>query len=369
MDDPTTASFTRTFVCTNCGAVIKYQPGPGHLYCESCDAKNEIPKIETNDKEMDFREFLAQQSETADTLIESYIKCNGCGSSTTVDPQVTTMLCSYCSTPLAIEKAHNEKVIAPKSILPFKLDRKTARNKFNKWLKNLILAPGSLKKAVLDVDHFKGVYIPYWTFDTDTFSKYVGKRGVNYTATESYTTTVHGESVTKERRVVLTDWYPAHGEVRKFFNDILVPATGSLPQEYITALEPWDLENLVLFDKSYLTGYTAEKYQIKLAEGFEIAKVIADAGIRSLACKDIGGDDQQITSLDSEFNSITFKHVLLPVYVSAYKYKGKLYQFIINARTGEVHGDRPWNWIKIVVAALVILVIIGSLLVFEYMHK
>jgi len=356
MNDPTTASLTGTFKCTSCGSDLKYKPGTEHLNCEYCGAKNEIPKIEGSIKEFDFHEFFAQKSETAETIVESIIKCTSCGSSTIIDPYVTSTLCPYCSTPLVVEEAYNEKVITPKSILPFKLGKKNARDEFNKWIENLYFAPNAVKKALLDFEYFKGVYIPYWTFDTDTFTKYIGKRGLNDSKTE--------------KGVRHTKWYPAHGEVRKSFDDILIPATRSLPKEYISALEPWDLENLVLFDKSYLRGFTTEKYQIELAEGFEIAKGIADAGIRSLVCSDIGGDEQEITSLDSEYNAITFKHVLLPVYVSAYKYKGELYQFLINARTGEVQGKRPWSWIKIALTAFVILAIIGSLhFVFKYMNK
>ena len=225
-------------------------------------------------------------------------------------------------------------------------------------------APNDLKKAVLNFDHFKGVYIPYWTYDTDTTTSYVGQRGEHYYVTETYTTTENGKTVTKTRQVQRTRWYPASGRVHKFFDDILVAATNSLPRKYIYKLEPWDLENLVSFNKSFLSGFITEKYQVELPEGFEIAKGIAAAEITRLVHRDIGGDEQRIISMHSSYNNITFKHLLLPVFVSAYRFKNKVYQFLVNGRTGEVQGQRPYSWIKIVLVSLIGIIVIGAIIYF-----
>ena len=100
-----------------------------------------------------------------------------------------------------------------------------------------------MKKAALNFDQFKGIYIPYWTFDTDTYSKYIGQRGEHYFVSENYTTTEDGKTVTKTRQVQKTRWYPASGNIQKSFDDILTVASKSLPQKYIYKLDPWDLEN------------------------------------------------------------------------------------------------------------------------------
>jgi hypothetical protein len=199
------------------------------------------------------------------------------------------------------------------------------------------------------------VYIPYWTYDTDTDSKYTGQRGEHYYVTESYSTTENGKSVTKTRQVQKTRWHYVSGSVNKFFDDILTVASKSLPQKYVYKLEPWDLENLVPFDKKYLSGFIAEKYQVGLEEGFEIAKGIAE--------KEIGGDEQRISTLNTSYRDIKFKHLLLPVYVSAYKYKEKLYRFLVNARTGEVQGERPWSWLKIAGLVLLVVAIIAVIVI------
>jgi hypothetical protein len=88
--------------------------------------------------------------------------------------------------------------------------------------------------------------------------------------------------------------------------------------------------------------------------------------IRSSVRSDIGGDTQQITTLSTEYNDITFKHILLPLWISAYRYNNKVYRFTINARTGEVQGERPYSAIKI---ALLVIAIIGIIVGIVYWNK
>ncbi len=350
-----------TLKCVNCGVELKYKPGTQSLVCEYCGAENEIKHSDSTIEELDFNKFLKEKASNEDVLEETFVKCNNCGASSTLEPNITAADCPYCASPLIIDHVEKEGVIKPKSILPFKVDKDEAKGHFKKWISKLWFAPGDLKKASLNFDHFKGIYIPYWTYDMDTFSKYTGERGTYYYVTQTYTTTENGKTVTKSRQVRKTRWRNVSGSVRNFFDDILVVATKSLTKKYINKLEPWDLENLVPFNTSYLSGFVTERYQTDLEEGFSIAKDIADDEIRNLVRKDIGGDEQRISSLHTDFTDITFKHLLLPVFVCAYKYKGKLYQFLVNGRTGEVQGNRPYSWIKITLTVLLGLLIIGGI--------
>ncbi len=348
-----------TFACTNCGSDLKYKPGTSHLNCDHCGSENEIPQIEGRFEELDFYTHLSEKSSSEETLTESFVKCENCGATSTLEPTITASNCPYCATPLIVENCKEEEIILPKAVLPFNFDKETAKNEFKKWVKKLWFAPNQLKKATLNFDHFKGVYIPYWTYDSDTYTRYTGQRGTHYYVNQNYTTTENGKTVTKTRRVRKTRWSYASGDVSNFFDDVLVVGSKSLPQKYIYKLEPWDLNNLVPFDKSYLSGFITEKYQIDLEGGFDVAKDIMDPRIRNLIRRDIGGDEQRIISVDTQYDNITFKHLLLPVYVSAYKFKDKLYQFLVNGRTGEVQGQRPYSWIKITLAVLLGLGIIA----------
>jgi len=86
--------------------------------------------------------------------------------------------------------------------------------------------------------------------------------------------------------------------------------------------------------------------------------------IRTDVCRDIGGDHQRIHSLKTEFDKTTFKHILLPIWISSYRYHGKVYRFLVNGRTGEVQGERPMSWIKIAGTAVLVIAIAAAL----YLH-
>jgi len=67
---------------------------------------------------------------------------------------------------------------------------------------------------------------------------------------------------------------------------------------------------------------------------------------------DIGGDEQRVTHVATNYSAVTFKHLLLPVYVGAYRFRDKVYQVVLNGRTGEVQGERPYSFWKIFLFAL-----------------
>ena len=75
--------------------------------------------------------------------------------------------------------------------------------------------------------------------------------------------------------------------------------------------------------------------------------------------EDIGGDAQRIDQMTVRLDDVTFKPILLPIRVAAYKYRGQSYRFVVNGQTGRVQGERPWSWIKITLAVLAALVIIA----------
>lgn len=352
-----TAILSETFGCIDCGADLKYKPGTSELICEYCGAKNEIPQSEVTIEELDFEKFFQKEEAADDHLILKIVKCTVCAAESSVEPHVTSSSCPYCDTPLIIQNAKEESILQPKSLLPFKITKEEAIQAFRKWINKLWFAPNALKKAALSLDHLKGIYLPFWTYDSDTVTPYVGQRGTYYYVTETYIANENGKSVTKTRQVRKTRWSSVSGRISHFFDDVLVPASKSLPEEKVKALEPWDLNNLTPFNAKFLSGFITEKYQLNLKNGFTTAQQIMHSGITRLINQDIGGDEQRILNRNTSYSNITFKHILLPAYISAYNFKGKLYQFMVNARTGEVQGERPWSIIKIVLAILGILAI------------
>lgn len=168
----------------------------------------------------------------------------------------------------------------------------------------------------------------------------------------------------KTKQVRRTRWYSASGAVDLHFDDVCIPATQSLSQKHLTELEPWDLESLRSYEPSYLSGHTAQTYQVTLPQGFEVFRGIANDQIDSAVRRDIGGNEQRIDKISTDFSEITFKHILLPVYAGAYKFNNKIFQIVINARTAEVQGERPYSWIKILlfVSFIVMIILILAML-------
>jgi hypothetical protein len=244
-------------------------------------------------------------------------------------------------------------------LLPFHVTSDQAHRIFRAWIGKRWFAPSDLKRYARSGGRVNGVYLPYWTYDSRTVSHYEGSRGEHYYVTQTYTTTVNGKTVTRTRQVQRTRWYPAAGTVHNTFDDLLVVASRSLPPADVEHLTPWDLDNLVEFREDFLAGFRAEKYQVDLRAGFDVARQMMEGPIHQTIRGDIGGDVQQISRVDTSYHDVTFKHLLLPVWLSAYTYRDKVYRLLINARTGELRGQRPYSVWKIVLAVLGGLAAIG----------
>lgn len=288
------------------------------------------------------------------------VSCDGCGATINFTPPETSTSCDFCGSKIVAQPKAADPLVAPEGILPFSVTNGQAVDGFNKWLSSLWFAPSALK-TMASAEKLSSVYIPYWTYDSDTATSYTGERGEDYTETETYTE--NGE--TKTRSVTKTRWYPASGTVTRHFDDVCIPATLSLSEKHLSRLEPWDLKLLKSYEPAFLSGHKAQTYQVTVEQGFDKFRGIAENQIASDVRHAIGGDRQRVHSSSTEYSSVTFKHLLLPVYAGAYRFSGKGYQIVINGRTGEVQGERPYSWVKIgllVLAVIVVLLVVLSVM-------
>lgn len=339
------------YSCSNCGAEIAFQPGTDSLKCPYCGTANEIAPQDHPIVENDFEAELARveaQAETADAIV---LHCNACAAQVNLPPNVTSSACPFCGTPV-VATGRSIKLIKPKAVLPFEIDEKRAREMFRKWIASLWFAPGPLKDQARIDASLAGVYVPYWTYDCTATTQYTGMRGDDYWTTETYTTIVNGKPRTATRQVKRTRWTPAAGTVTDRFDDVLVSATASIARERLEALEPWDTDKLMPYNDGYLAGFRAEAYAVTLRDGFGHATERMQGQINATIRASIGGDQQRITGKRSAYRQITYKHILLPVWVFAYRWNNTPYQILVNARTGEVLGERPWSAWKIAAAVL-----------------
>jgi len=363
----------KSFNCKSCAAVLNYAPGTQVLKCQYCGCEDNIIPAEDEEEILvyDYHEFVVQTQQISDenTRKLEVISCGNCGSSTTFDANVTATQCPFCTTPLIIELKNSKKYIEPHYMLPFLFDKNTAVESFHKWLRGLWFAPNELKKMVGTnaLSPLKGIYLPHWLYDADTTTEYSGERGEYYYETETYSVRENGRDVQKTRQVRRTRWYGVSGSVDNSFENITVTASQSLPKDLVDDLTPWPFEKLKGFDERYLSGFNAETYKVKPDEGFSEAQEIMASEIEDTIRSDIGGDEQRISHTDVEYFNVGIKYVLLPVWVSSFRYNNKVYQFIVNATTGEVKGKRPYSVVKIVL--LVVAVIVAVLFIVAMVNR
>jgi uncharacterized CHY-type Zn-finger protein len=359
--DESSDTQVREFPCKQCGAKLEFKPGADALVCPYCDFHNPLPESDEVVEELDYHSFLRQAADEEEQVAVRVVRCEACAGETTLDPNVTAGECAFCGSPLVTQETETT-AIKPRSLLPFAVDREKARQSFREWLKSLWFAPGGLAKYARVEEAFSGVYTPYWTYDSSTTSQYRGERGDDYWTTETYTEKdADGKTVTKTRQVKKTRWTSVSGSVYVSFNDLLVLGSHTLPEWMVRKIEPWDLHELAPYDDNYLAGYRAERYSVDLEEGFDRAKEMMVDGIHREIRSDIGGDHQRIHGVNTRYYDITFKHILLPVWLSAFRYRDKPYRFLVNGRTGAVAGERPWSTWKIVALVLVIVVVVAAL--------
>jgi LSD1 subclass zinc finger protein len=338
------------FPCEQCGADLRYTPGATELTCAHCGHVQQI--IHHADefdalREIDFNSMLKGQVAASEFIETKMMVCPNCGAQTDMHEATQAARCPFCDTPVVTDTGEH-RFIKPKALVPFVLDEKTARTAMNRWLGRLWFAPNGLKEYARNGRHMNGIYVPYWTYDADTKSRYTGQRGDHYYETQ----TVMRDGKAQRVQVQKTRWRNVSGRVARWFDDVLVLASTSLPKQYTDGLQPWDLKGLKPYQPQYLAGFSAEGYHVKLEDGFTEARAIMKSVIENDVRRDIGGDVQRISALHTDINDVTFKHILLPVWMAAYKYQDKTYRFVVNAQTGKVQGERPYSKWKIALAIL-----------------
>ena len=347
------------FPCDACGADFRFDPGSGQLLCDHC---GQVSRIEGSGAgtaglaELDLRAALNAELPQSDMEETRVSKCPNCAAQVEFDADVHAAECPFCATPVVTDTGLHRH-IKPKGLLPFAISEKDAREAMTDWLGSLWFAPSGLQAYARKGRPMQGIYVPYWTFDANTQTQYTGERGTVYYETR----TVMRDGQQKQVRVAKVRWRSVRGRVARFFDDVLVLASTSLPRRFTDALEPWDLAEMEPYSPEYLAGFRAEGYQVALEPAFETARANMDRVIARDIKFDIGGDRQRIRSTDTRMDRLTFKHVLLPVWLAAYKYRGKTYRFVVNGRTGRVQGERPYSAWKIAAAVVVGLLIAAAI--------
>src|SRR5260370_5441798 len=262
----------RKFPCEKCGAKLDFDPASRSLQCPYCGHTQDIEPSKAKVQKHDLESALERGGGA--TVIEgrsSQVTCTACGAIVLLEGKVVTDKCPYCSTHLENKPEAAQAMIAPEGVIPFAVTSRQAIEAYDRWLKGLWFAPNALRHLAT-LGQTSGAYVPFWTFDSMTYTHYTGQRGEDYTQTETYTeTNAQGQTETKTRQVTKTRWYPVSGEVQHFFQDIFICASKGVPEKYARTLKPRDLKALEAFRSEFLSGFKTERYTIGPSDGFEEA--------------------------------------------------------------------------------------------------
>jgi DNA-directed RNA polymerase subunit RPC12/RpoP len=342
---------TRTYPCAQCGAQLVFDIDSQTLACPACGARNEIDVSGlAAPTEHDLRSTIGHLRQLQATEPrpqvegEKEIVCQNCGGHTTFTGTLTATRCPYCATPIQRTDVQDAPARIPvDGVLPFQVDEKVARANLEKWINGRWFAPSEFKKYK-QTGAFSSVYAAYFTYDADTSTQYTGQRGDAYTVTVG-----SGENRHTETRI---RWTPVAGNVVNLFDDVAVLANDGFDHKRVKALEPWPTGQAKPFSPQFVAGHLCRTYDHDAEETFPEAKAEMDEEIAATIRRDIGGDQQRITSQNTAFHSLLFKHLLLPIWLLTVIYEGKPFQVFINGVTGEVQGQRPWSKVKIALAAI-----------------
>jgi hypothetical protein len=174
-----------------------------------------------------------------------------------------------------------------------------------------------------------------------------------------------GQRVTcQEQR---TRWSFRSGTHESFYDDVLTLASRSLArqQNHVDEVLNYDLTAVVDYDPRVLLGWEAEVYAIDLVEGLAQARATVRQREEAACSELLGGDTQRGLHVDTTLNEESFKHLLLPLWLCAYTYRGKLYHFLVNGQTGKISGSRPRSFWKVLLLVLLVLLLAGTALYFS----
>jgi DNA-directed RNA polymerase subunit RPC12/RpoP len=338
--------------CAECGAEAHWSPAKGGLVCPYCGATSKATLETRGDEtvivEHDLVAALRALPDSARgwQAAKTSVRCQSCQAISVFDAGRVGQRCEFCGSAALVPYEQVKDSFRPESLLPLKVSESQARDRIRSWFGSLWFAPSGFAARAL-TDTIKGLYIPYWTFDARADAEWTAEAG------HYYYVEVKGR---RERRV---RWTRESGALSHAFDDELVCASRGVEPGLLRAVEPFPTGALIPYDPGYLAGWLVERYQIDLGAAAEHARERMDAALRQLCARQVPGDTHRNLEVRATYGGQTFKHILAPVWFATYAYRRKLRQVLVNGVTGQVAGQRPWSPVKIALAVLAALAVLG----------
>lgn len=353
------------YSCPACGAEATWNPSRQALVCAFCGttspAQIELSTagrevVRENDLVAALRNIPDGQRGWQAT--RTSVRCQSCQAISVFEATRVGQRCDFCGSAALLPYEEIKEPFRPESLLPMKIPETRVRENIRQWYGSRWFAPNRLKSGAL-TDQVKGLYIPYWTFDAQVHANWTAESGYYYYVTESYR---DAQGNLRTRQVQQIRWEPSAGSLDHFFDDELVPASRGVDADLLRRIEPFPTRELVPYQAGFLSGWVVERYQIDLVAGAQQARAAMNAELQRLCAAQVPGDTQRGLQVQADFSGQTFKHILVPIWLLTYNFGPRTFQVVINGYTGQIAGRYPKSWIKITLAVLAALIVLGLIL-------
>lgn len=324
------------YKCPCCGGAIAFDAKVQKMKCPYCDTEFDMEALQGYDAELKYDQpddmnWEKQaggewQNGEADGL-RTYV-CKSCGGEIVTDANTAATACPYCDNQITITGQFTG-TLRPDFVIPFKLDKKAAKEGLTKHLSGKYLLPRVFKDQN-HIDEVKGLYVPFWLFDSD-----VGAR-VRYRAMREK---VWSDSDYDYKQ---TDYYMVHRGGTIGFSHVPVDGSSKMPDELMESIEPYDFSEAVDFHTAYLAGYLADKYDVTAEESIGRANERIKRSTEEAFAATVEGYTQ-VTTENSNIKLYNgqSKYALYPVWILNTTWNGQKYTFAMNGQTGKFVGDLP----------------------------
>ena len=324
--------------CEKCGASMKYDVESYGLKCDYCGLVKKLhsPEEESFVSEQDF-EAAAAGANASWGVSRKIVTCKDCGAMMMNDNNQMSGSCPFCGSVIVLTAEEANIGVAPSAIIPFKTTKEEITEKFYKWNKFAFWSPEAFRKGKV-LGNLMPVYIPYWTFDADTITTYSGNFG--------YTTGSGDDARTK--------WYKHSGIVEHFLNDYTVCASKRFKNDKMldSIASKFSEKDLVPYKPEYVAGIPAEIYTVGIKEAWESSKEAIKPRVIRWTCEKESADAYSHLKFSTEFSNIKYRYVLVPVYLTACKYNGKIYNVVASGYDGRGNCKRPLSVPKLIILIL-----------------
>ncbi len=337
-----------TYKCPGCGAPMVFDPESQKLSCDHCQMEMTVKEYEDKYGAPSTREETEEEKnlhkaagpveteeegshvsmEDGPTMDVKKYHCSSCGAEVITDDTTAAAICSFCGSPALIEE-RMDGAKRPVEVLPFRITREQAVEKFKAWTKKGLFTPKSFTSQST-IDKITGIYVPYWLVDYDANVKL----RAHCTRTR---TTRSGDT-----EYIYTDHFNVTRDVDARYERLPLDASAKMDDSTMDLLEPFNYQELKPFEMPYLSGYLAEVYSYtdKDMEGRGKHR-IREYALKAARNTITGYSGVSVTEQKLRIDETKAEYVMLPVWMLNYRYNGKDYSFTLNGQSGKLVGVLP----------------------------